>query len=249
MPAGADIVVPVLNEAENVDEFYARVERLGLADSLIFVDNGSTDGTLERLASYPHVRVIRHAANLGYGASVRDGIAAGRGDRIVIIDADLEYPPESIPALLDALEHNPVVYGSRFRGGRPAGMPRTRHLGNVALSRVYNLLFSQRTTDVYTGMKGFRRGAVDVGELRMDGFEHGAEIALLIALSGLRIDEIRIQFAPRRGGRSKMRHIPEVLKLLFYLVSYWWRARVLRRQCFAPGGTEAAGTARKDPEG
>lgn len=65
MPAGVDIVVPVLNEAQSVDEFHARVERLGLADSLILVDNGSTDGTLERLASCPHGRVIRHATNLG----------------------------------------------------------------------------------------------------------------------------------------------------------------------------------------
>jgi glycosyltransferase involved in cell wall biosynthesis len=232
MPAGIDIVVPVLNEASSIDEFHARVEGLGLADSLIFVDNGSTDGTLERLAAYPHARVIRHTANLGYGASVRDGIAAGSGERIVIIDADLEYPPEAIPELLTALERSPVVYGSRFLGPGPQDMPRTRYVGNVLLSGVYNLLFGQRTTDVYTGIKGLRRDAIDIGVLRMTGFEHGAEIALLIALSGLRIDEIPVRFARRRGGRSKMRHAPELLKLLFYLVSYWWRGRILGRPCF-----------------
>src|SRR5438093_9856478 len=91
-----DIVVPIRNEVDSIDEFHARVERLGLADALIFVDNASTDGTLERLAVCPRVRVIRHATDEGWGASMRDGIAASDGELIVIIDADLEYPPEAI---------------------------------------------------------------------------------------------------------------------------------------------------------
>ena len=94
-----DIVVPIRNEVDSIDEFHARVERLGLADALIFVDNASTDGTLERLAACPRVRVIRHATDEGWGASMRDGIAASDGELIVIIDADLEYPPEAIPRL------------------------------------------------------------------------------------------------------------------------------------------------------
>jgi glycosyltransferase involved in cell wall biosynthesis len=222
MPAGVDIVVPVLNEAANIDEFHARVERLGLADSLIFIDNGSTDGTLDRLAAYPHVRVIRHATNLGYGASLCDGIAAGSGKRVVIIDADLEYPPE---ALLAALEHSPVVYCSRFCGGQAVAMARARRLGNVLLSRGYNLLFRQRITDLYTGMKGLRRNALDLGAMRRAGFEHCVEIAALIAQSGLRIDEIPVEYRPRRHGRSKMRHVRETLKLLFYLALYRIRGR------------------------
>ena len=230
MPPGIDIVVPVLNEAASIDEFYARVERLGMADSLIFVDNGSTDGTLERLAAHPHVRVVRHAANLGYGASVRDGIAAGSGARIVIIDADLEYPPEAIPELLAALEQRPVIYCSRFRGAAAIDMSAARRLGNALLSAVYNVLFHQRTTDLYTGMKGLRRGALDLQALRRDGFEHGAEIGALIASSGLTIDEIAVAYTPRQRGRSKMRHVPETAKLLFYLVFYWWKTGVRGRR-------------------
>lgn len=225
MPAGVDIVVPVLNEAANIDEFHRRVERLGLADSLIFVDNGSTDGTLERLARYPEVRVIRHATNLGYGTSLCDGIAAGTGERVVIIDADLEYPPEGIPALLAALERSPVVYCSRFCGGQPVAMPRARRFGNLLLSRGYNLLFHQRITDLYTGMKGLRRSALDLSGMRRAGFEHCVEIAALIAHSGLCIDEIAVEYRARRHGRSKMRHVRETLKLLFYLALYRIRGR------------------------
>jgi glycosyltransferase involved in cell wall biosynthesis len=215
-----DIVVPVCNEAGSIDEFYARVDRLGLAEALVFVDNGSTDGTAERLAAHPGARVIRHATNEGWGASVRDGIAASDGERIVIIDGDLEYPPEAIPPLLAALERSPVVYGSRFLGPRAPAMPRSRRLGNRMLSAVYNLLFRQRITDFATGMKGMRRDAVPLARLRQSGWQHGAELAALIAFSGHQIAEIAVEYTPRRSGRSKLRPVREALKVIAYLLAY-----------------------------
>jgi glycosyltransferase involved in cell wall biosynthesis len=220
-----DIVVPVLNECESIDEFYARVERLGLADALIFVDNASTDGTLERLAAHPRARVIRHATNLGWGASVRDGIAATDGECIVIVDADLEYPPEAIPRLVAALDQVPAVYASRFRGARPPQMPLARRMGNQMMTGFFNLLFGQRLTDFATGMKAVRRGAVPLERLRQNGWEHGAEIAALIALSGHRIAEVAVDYAPRQRGRSKMRHLREALKVLYFLLRYRLRGR------------------------
>jgi glycosyltransferase involved in cell wall biosynthesis len=227
MARPVDIVVPVFNEAGSIDEFIARVERIGLRDALIFVDNASTDGTLERLARHP-VRVLRHATNLGYGASVRDGIAASDGEKVVILDADLEFPPEAVPELLQALDRHAVVYCSRFRGATPPPMPRFRRFGNALASRLYNLLYGQHTTDVYTGMKGLRRRALPLHALRRNGFVHGAEIAALIAFSGQQIAEIAVDFAPRQGGRSKMRHIPETVKLLASLVGYWLRGMLTR---------------------
>ncbi len=223
-----DIIVPVHNEEASIDEFYTRVSRLGYAGSLIFVDNASTDGTLERLARYP-VRVIRHASNLGYGASVRDGYAASNSDVVVIIDADLEYPPERIPALLAAVADDHVVYCSRFLGSAPPRMPVLRRLGNRLVSGLYNVLFGQRTTDFYTGMKAFRRDQLAIETLRKDGFEHGPELGALIYLSGHRIREIPVEYTPRRRGRSKMRHIPEFAKFVFYLLLYWWRCVVRGR--------------------
>lgn len=221
-----DIVVPVLNEADNVDEFIARVARQGLGEALIFVDNGSTDGTLERLARHPEVTVIRHARNEGYGASIRDGIRAGCGEKILIIDADLEYPPEALPALAAALDRAPVVYASRFRGGAPAAMPLARRLGNAAFTALFNRLFGQHTTDLYTGMKGLRRDAVPLHRLRRRGFEHAAELSALAALSGHHIEEIAVTYTPRARGRSKMRHLPEALKLVAALIGYRLRGAV-----------------------
>lgn len=223
-----DIVVPVLNEEASIDEFFGRLERLGWVDALIFVDNASTDGTVRRIERQPRARLVRHARDEGYGASVRHGIEAGSAARVVIIDADLEYPPERIPALLDALEEHPVVYCSRFLGAHPPAMPLFRRLGNRLMSGLYNLLYGQRVTDLYTGMKGFRRDAFPARAMIKDGFEHGAEIAALIAYSGHRIHEIPVEYHPRRQGTSKMRHIPEALKLGFWVLAYRIAPRALR---------------------
>ena len=217
-PQLLDIVVPVLNEEASIDEFIARVERLGYAEALIFVDNASNDGTVDRIQRHPGCRLIRHARNEGYGASIRHGIEAGAGEVVVIVDADLEYPVESIPTLLEALAAHPVVYASRFLGVRPPEMALFRRLGNRLMSGLYNVLYRQHVTDLCTGMKAFRRDALPIAALTMDGFEHGVEIAMLIAFSGHRIHEIPVDYQPRQKGTSKMRHIPEALKFCFHLL-------------------------------
>ena len=226
MAPRVDIIVPVCNEVGSIDELYARVDRLALADRLIFVDNASTDGTLERLAACAKARVIRHATNEGWGASVRDGIAASDGELIVLVDADLEYPPEEIPRLLAALQQHPVVYCSRFRGPRPPDMPLARRLGNALMSGFFNSLFAQHTTDFATGMKGLRRAAVPLARLRQNGWVHGAEIAALIAFAGHRIEEIAVAYTPRQRGRSKLRPVREALKVIAYLLAYRLRGDI-----------------------
>lgn len=235
MPPRVDIVVPVLNEEASIDEFHARVERLGYGDSLIFVDNASTDGTLARLARYPSARVIRHARDEGYGASIRDGLAAGTAELAVLIDADLEYPPEAIPRIVEALGAHPVVYGSRFLGARPP-MPFVRRMGNRLVTRLFNRLFAQQTTDLYTGLKGLRRDAVPLAALRRNGFEHAVEIAALIAVAGHRIHDVAVPYSPRQQGRSKMRHVRETAKLVGLLFWYWGWGVVGREQRRASRG-------------
>lgn len=228
-PPRVDVIVPVYNEEASIDEFYARVKRIGWSHALLFIDNASSDATVSHIERFPDVRLIRHATNLGYGASLRDGIAASDADVVLIIDADLEYPPEAIPALLAAARQHPAVYGSRFHGARPLGMSLFRNVGNRVASRLYNLLFGQRTSDIYTGLKALWRTALPLDRLERNGFDHAVEIAALIAGSGHRIVDVPVDYAPRRSGRSKMRHIPEATKLLALLVTYWLRYRVLGR--------------------
>jgi len=225
-----DIVVPVHNEEAYIDEFIARVDVLGLREALIFVDNASTDGTVACIQRHMGVRLVRHDRNAGYGASIRDGIASSRASVIVIIDADLEYPPAAIPELLAAVHRHPVVYASRFMGDQPPDMPWIRRFGNSMISGVFNFLFSQTTTDLYTGMKALRREVTQSLLFTRDGFEHVAEMGVHLAQAGYRIREISVSYAPRTRGVSKMRHMRETVKYIWFIGVSWFRFRVCRQK-------------------
>jgi dolichol-phosphate mannosyltransferase len=224
-----DIVVPVHNEEMYIDEFIARVDALGLREALIFVDNASTDGTVPCIERHTGVRLIRHNRNAGYGASIRDGIAGSQAAVIVIIDGDLEYPPEAIPQLLTAIDDHAVVYASRFGGDLRPDMPWTRRFGNTVLSDVFNVLFRQATTDLYTGMKALRREVAQSLVLSRDGFEHVVEMGVQLAQAGHHIHEIPVSYAPRTRGVSKMRHMRETSKYTWFIGMSWLRLRVFHR--------------------
>jgi len=87
------------------------------------------------------------------------------------------------------------------------------------------VLFGQRTTDLYTGMKGLRRSRLPLSDLHCAGFEHCVELAALVTRAGHRIHEIPVDYHPRRKGRSKMRHVPEGLKLTSHMLAFWLRQR------------------------
>ena len=102
-------------------------------------------------------------------------------------------------------------------------MPLMRRIGNHLISGLYNLLFRQHATDLLTGCKGFWRTAIPVRHLETDGFEHSIEFGAIIALRGHHIHDVPVDYQPRTRGASKMRHIPEVLRMLRYLMVFWGR--------------------------
>ena len=114
------VIVPVFNERNTVSEILRRMRlvELPLDKEIIVVDDGSTDGTDKVLAAVEDstVRMLRHPTNQGKGAAIRTGLAAARGDLVLIQDADLEYDPNDWPRLLAPLlaGTSKVVYGTRF---------------------------------------------------------------------------------------------------------------------------------------
>jgi glycosyltransferase involved in cell wall biosynthesis len=221
MPS-VDVVIPVFNEEATVGPLVERLRRACPEAALVFVDNGSTDRTLDILTPLPGVRLVRHERNLGYGRSLRDGVDASNGDLIVMIDADLEYHPEDVTAIVAALADSPAVYGSRLLEGAEGRrtMPLTRRLGNRLVTRLFDLLFAQRLTDLYTGIRGVRRDALPWQTLRCDGFEFVLEVAARLALGGARIAEVPVRYTPRTAGVSKMRHLRELVRFVAYLVRF-----------------------------
>lgn len=226
--ASYDIVVPVYNEEAGLPEFFERIRALGLTGQLIFVDNASTDGSLALLEGFPGAKVIRHASNEGYGGSLIDGMAAGTGESIIVIDADCEYPPEAIPELLQALQQHDVVYTSRFLDpalAAAADMPWLKTKGNQWISGMFNALFRQRTTDLYTGCKAYKRKCIEGLQFEQKGFEHVLELAAKLVAGGYDIAEIPVEFRARQTGTSKMSHVSETFKYFRLLLRYSRRHR------------------------
>jgi glycosyltransferase involved in cell wall biosynthesis len=222
-----DVIVPVYNEEEILPEFYRRITSLSLPLNLIFIDNASTDSSVDIMNTFGQVTLIQHKSNEGYGASIIDGINCSRKKKIIIIDADCEYPPEAIPKLLKKLDSAEIVYASRFLNkNSDSNMPRFKMMGNKIISFFFNVLFNQDVTDLYTGCKAVRRSALEGIILEKKGFEHVLEMGVKLARNGITIQEIDIDFTPRHTGRAKMKHFSETVKYCYLTLYYYLNGRM-----------------------
>lgn len=104
-------------------------------------------------------------------------------------------------------------------------MPFTKRIGNQLISFLFNLLFRQRVTDLYTGCKAFTRSSLEGIELQRKGFEHVLELGVKWARKGKKIDEVAIDFTPRHTGEAKMRHFSETVKYLYLTFFYFFTVR------------------------
>jgi glycosyltransferase involved in cell wall biosynthesis len=202
-------IVPVFNEAATIDAVLQRVSALELEKQVVVVDDASTDETPARLAEWDGrdgLVVLRHDRNRGKGAAIRTAIPYLDGDIAVIQDADMEYDPADVPALIEPIERGvaDVVYGSRLSGGRPQRAYLFWHLvGNRFLSLLTNLLFNTTLSDMETGYKAFRVDVLRTLDLRQDDFAIEPEITAKICLRKLRIYELPIAYYGRTYEEGK----------------------------------------------
>src|SRR3989441_9607766 len=224
MSERVSVILPCLNEIESVAavvrEALDAMEEAGVAGEVIVVDNGSTDGSAEA-ATAAGARVV-HERRRGYGAAYLGGFEAASGDVIVMADADGSYDFAALPAFLDRIrDGDQFVMGSRFKGHlEPGAMPWThRHIGSPILSGLLNLLYHTGVDDAHCGMRAFRRDVLDDLRLRMPGMEFASEMVVNAARSGLRIGEVPVNYRVR-GGRSKLRTIPDGWRHLRFLMLY-----------------------------
>ncbi len=201
------IVIPVYNEIDVLDACYARLTGVmrGLHDydyELLFVDDGSRDATHERLTAFyqqdAHIRIVKFSRNFGHQVAVTAGVDASRGDAIVIIDADLQDPPEVIPEMVRKWQEGyDVVYGVRKRR---TGEGRLK-LWTAAL--FYRLLRSFTNIEIPVDVGDFRLiSARAAGELRKlrekDRFVRG-----LVSWIGFRQVGIQYERDSRFAGETK----------------------------------------------
>jgi glycosyltransferase involved in cell wall biosynthesis len=201
------IVVPVYNEAGTIREILSRVRALPHTKEIVIVDDGSLDGTREILSELAggETRVFFHRENRGKGAALRTAIARVRGDVVVVQDADLEYNPRDIPALLAPIERGEadVVYGSRFLGGPHRVLNFWHYVGNRVLTLLSNVCTNLNLTDMETGYKLFRTEVLRRIEIESDRFGFEPEITAKVARLRCRIYEQPISYSGRDYDQGK----------------------------------------------
>ena len=218
------VIIPAFNEKDTIEEIIARVLKTPFEKEVIVVDDGSTDGTSEKLAALPPgVSVITFPENRGKGSAVRAGVEAASGDIIIIQDADLEYNPAEYRKLVEPIEKGAadVVYGSRNASGDNPRSSFSFYFGGVLLSKITNLLYGARLTDEATGYKVFRAGLLKGLELESRGFEFCPEVTGKLLRKGIRIHEVPISYNPRMKKEGKKITWKDGIKAVWSLVK--WR--------------------------
>lgn len=203
------MIVPVYNEVTHLDELLRAVLASPAKKEIIIVDDGSTDGTrekLQKLSPIENVTIIFHEKNYGKGASIRTALHYARGEYVLIQDSDLEYDPKDYPALLRPLQEGNanVVYG--VRPDRPERGLRF-FLGAKLLTHLTNFLYGAGIHDEATCYKVFRRSTLMQIQLRCLRFEFCPEVTGKLCRMGERIAEVPIHYNPRSADEGKkIRH-------------------------------------------
>ncbi len=202
------VVIPAYNEADTITEVIQRVRDTPYNVEIIVVDDGSTDGTPERLQALDEaddLTLLRHDTNQGKGAALRMGFARVTGDVVVIQDADLEYDPRDYGKLLEPILDGraDVVYGSRFLGGPHRVLYFWHSLGNKFLTLISNAVTNLNLTDMETCYKAFRADVLKDLHIKSDRFGFEPEFTAKVAKRGLRIYEVPISYSGRNYAEGK----------------------------------------------
>jgi len=198
------VVIPCFNEVGSIAELHERIQsefaKLGVESEIIFIDDGSTDGSVEILRNlaqkYNYCRVILLRRNCGKAAALQTGFARASGEYVLTIDADLQDDPAEIQQLLDALQQTDLVSGWKENRHDPIG----KILPSIIFNAVVRNITGIKLHDFNCGLKGYRRQVIR--EINLYGELHRF-IPVLAAARGFRLTELIVNHHPRKSGKSK----------------------------------------------
>lgn len=218
------VVIPVYNEQSTISEVIEKVRQVPVEKEIIVVDDGSTDGTGDKLnihADDPIITVHKSMVNFGKGAAVRIGFEYAQGDAVIIQDADLELDPNEYPQLLEPIIKGEadVVYGSRFLNLKRK-VKLINLLANKFLVFLTNILYGAKLTDMETAYKVFRIDVVKSLKLRSMGFEFEPEVTAKVLRNGYKIVEVPITYHPRTVEEGKKIGWKDGIKAIYFLFKF-----------------------------
>src|SRR3954451_22249205 len=212
--------MPVFNERGRLERAIESVLAAGISDDyeVIVVADGSTDGTRDILkaGTWPeNVRVLYHERNRGKGAALQTALAEARGVYTTIMDADLEYDPVDIPALLAHLRNGDsnAVFGTRGFHSHSA-YSFWYVIGNRAVTFAANFIYNSWISDMMTGQKAMHTELFRSLELKERGFAIEAEITARLLRSGVRIYEVPVEYVARGREEGKKLTATDGLRVL-----------------------------------
>ena len=199
------LIVPLYNERDSLQELHREivlsVEKICAQCELIFVDDGSTDGSYEVLkdlqARDPRVKLIRFRRNFGKSAALSAGFRLAKGEGVVTLDADLQDQPAEIGRLIERLEEGYDLVSGWKKKRRDSLRKR---LASRVFNRVTSILTGVPLHDINCGLKVYRRQVIE--EVRVYGEMH-RYIPVLASYRGFRVGEVPVEHRPRRYGKSK----------------------------------------------
>ena len=229
------IVIATYNERHNIAPLVARIRRAAPQEPVLFVDDGSPDGTADEIrrlgATDPNIQVLVRSGKRGYGAACRDAlqkiIDERLADYVIQMDADLSHPPEVLPKIIEMLGRCQVVIGSRYA---PGGGTQNWDWRRRWLSRGGNFYARTLTgipaSDLTAGFVGYRVEAlkkIDLAAIRSEGYAFLMEMKFTLHRAGVKFCETPIIFVEREVGKSKFNRKIMVEGMLFP-----WRALARR---------------------
>ncbi len=196
------MIIPVFNEADNIERLINAVKSVNLKKEIIIVDDYSTDGTRDYLKKLTDMKIVYHERNMGKGSAIRTGLKYADGDMVIIQDADLEYSPGDYSRLLEPIAKGltKVVYGSRILGR--GKFLKKSYFANRVLTLLTNLLFRGHITDMETCYKMIDRRLMQSLNLVSSRFEIEPEITCKLLRKGMKIFEVPISYAGRKEGKK-----------------------------------------------
>lgn len=212
------IIMPALNEAENIQSIIQRVriimDGISREYEILVVDDGSTDSTRE-LAEAAGARTIANPINMGNGAAIKAGFRWAKGKTLVLMDADGQHPPERIPEMLKTLETVDMVVGARTRDSATS---LHRDLANYCYNRFASYITGVEIKDLTSGFRALR---AEVGReflyLLPNTFSYPTTLTMAVLRSGLRLKFIPVTTAPRKG-KSKIRLLKDGPRFLLIIM-------------------------------